>query len=259
MNNYNNTELMNQIAELALDYSGTAMIHWKTANGDLRQAPAERSLLGRHLYLADAFRKPKSYPRQRNYFGLYYFAQTKSHVWHESLNEANMMAFLDHTEQIVEIASQPMKMVFADGSWHVPDLLALHSNHRQVVYDIKPSEKITSRALAQFAKTLAVCQTVGWGYQVLNTLPQQMQTNLTHLSYFKHPLFHPHSADLNHLLESLAQPMRFDKAAGILCPGSQPHGRSALFHLLWLRTISTDLNHRIDSSTLIERNPDARA
>lgn len=253
----NNTELMNQIAELALAYSGNAMIQWKTNTGRLREEPADRSLLGRHLYLAEAFRKPKSYPRQRNYYGLYYFAQTKSHVWHESLNEANMMAYLDHTESISAINSQPMRITFTDGSWHVPDLLALHTNHRQVVYDIKPVSKIDSKAMAQFAKTLAVCEKVGWGYRVLPTLSAQQQDNLTHLSYFKHPLFHPGANAASALSAELNKPMTFDQAAGILRPDSIPHGRSALFHLLWLRDVRTDMNLRIDGTTLIERNPDA--
>jgi hypothetical protein len=252
-----NTEVMNQIAELALAYSGTAIIQWKTTSGQICEAPAARNLLGRHLYLADAIRMPKSFPRMRNYFGLYYFAQTQSHVWHESVNEANMMAFLDHTESIAAINSQPMQMTFGDGSWHVPDLLALHSNHRQVVYDIKLASAIGSKELAQFAKTQAVCDTVGWGYQVLPTLSAQHQENLTHLSYFKHPLFRPGHEAVHRLFAALKTPTTFDEAAGVLRPDALPQGRASLFHLLWLREVSTDLNSRIDSNTPIVSTPDA--
>src|SRR5690554_4934019 len=107
---------MNQILEESLRFSSHAIVRWKPSPKSLSEAPATRSLLGRHLYLAEPFRKPKSYPRQRNYYGLYYFAQTQSHVWHESLNEANMMMYLDHVESVASIAAQPMEINFADGS-----------------------------------------------------------------------------------------------------------------------------------------------
>jgi hypothetical protein len=252
-----NNELMKRIADDSLRFSGDAVIRWKTDDDREHEAVAGRNLLGRHLYLAEPFRKPRSYPRQRNYYGLYYFAQTRSHVWHESLNEANMMAYLDHTESIAAITSQPLKMTFPDGSFHVPDLLALHSNHRQVLYDIKPESKIDSKALIQFAKTMAVCKTIGWGYQVLPTPSEQFQANLTHLSYFKHPRFHPGVDRAARLHHALTVPMKFDAAATLLCPDSLPAGRSSIFHLLWMREVRVDLAMRIGSESVVERNPDA--
>lgn len=246
---------MRLIADESLRFSGHGLVRWKPPQSSVQESPAGRSLLGRHLYLARPFRQPTSYPRQRNYYGLYYFSQTRAHVWHESLNEANMMTYLDHAESIQAIAAQPMEIVFADGGRHVPDLIALHGNHRQVVYDIKPAARITSKALEQFAKTQAVCATVGWGYEVLPGLPEQMQTNLTWLAHFKHPHFHPGPTATATLLANLETPLGFDTAAELLCPGKLPQGRSGLFHLLWLRTVGTDLNLRINSTTLVERTP----
>jgi hypothetical protein len=254
-----NKELMELIVDESLRFSGNALVRWKPTPKTTREAPADRPLLSRHLYLAEPFRKPTSYPRQRNYYGLYFFTQTRTHVWHESLNEANMMMYLDHVESITAIASQPMEMVFADGGRHVPDLIALHSNHHQVVYDIKPASKISSKALEQFAKTQAVCAAVGWGYQVLPGLPEQVQSNLTWLSYFKHPLFSPGEQATTQLLAALTSSTRFDQAALMLSPDSLARGRSALFHLLWMRVVHTDLTTPIDGSTLIERSPHAHA
>ena len=246
-------ELINTITDQSLRFSGNALIRWKPTPSTMTEAPANRTLLSRNLYFAEPFRQPKSYPRQRNYYGLYYFSQTKSHVWHESLNEANMMMLLDHTETIAAIASQPMEMVFADGGRHVPDLIALHGNHRQVVYDIKPAAKITPKVLEQFAKTRAVCTAVGWGYQVLPGLPAQMQSNLTWLSYYRHPGFHPGEEATSRVLDSLSAPAPFDEVAAILRPDSLPHGRSSLFHLLWVRAVKVDMTQRFDATTLIER------
>jgi len=254
-----NNELMKIITDESLRFSGNALIRWKPTAGTITEAPANRTLLSRHLYMAEPFRKPKSYPRQRNYYGLYYFSQTNSHVWHESLNEANMMMLLDHTQDIAAIASQPLQMVFADGGRHVPDLIALHGNHYQIVYDIKPASKIGSKEIEQFAKTQAVCAAVGWGYQVLPGLPAQVQTNLTWLSYFKHPRFHPGAEATSLVLASLDGPTPFDAAAAVLRPDSLPHGRSALFHLLWLRIVRADMTERFDATTPIERTTHAPA
>ncbi|WP_167738007.1 TnsA-like heteromeric transposase endonuclease subunit [Cryobacterium sp. MDB2-10] len=254
-----NKELMELIVDESRRFSGNALVQWKPTAKTKMEAPADRTLLSRHLYLAEPFRKPKSYPRQRNYYGLYYFSQTKTHVWHESLNEANMMMYLDHVESITAINSQPMEIRFADGLRHVPDLMALHSNHRQVVYDIKPTAKITSKALEQFAKTQAVCTKVGWGYEVLAGLPEQVQTNLSWLNYFHHPLFAPEREATSRLLAALTAPARFDEAAHILSPQAIAYGRSALFHLLWLRVVRADMSARINGNTLIERSPHAHA
>lgn len=255
-----NNELMKLITDESLRFSGNALIRWKPTPDKIAEAPADRTLLSRHLYLAEAFRKPTSYPRQRNYYGLYFFSQTKKHVWHESLLEANMMMFLDHTQSITAIASQPLEMVYADGGRHVPDLIALHSNNRQVVYDVKPAAKISSKALEQFAKTKAVCDAVGWGYEVLPGLTEQVQANLTGLSYFQHDLFHPDEQATRRLLVALdATALTFDDAAEILRPGSLPAGRAAVFHLLWKRTVNTNMFHQIDGTTHIERNNHAHA
>lgn len=251
---------MKLITDEALRFSGNALIRWKPTPNKTAEAPADRTLLNRHLYLAEPFRKPTSYPRQRNYYGLYFFSQTKKHIWHESLLEANMMMFLDYTQAITKIASQPMEMVYASGGRHVPDLIALHSNGRQVVYDVKPAVKISSKALEQFAKTKAVCDAVGWGYEVLPGLADHVQANLTWLSYFQHNLFHPGEQAMSRLLSALdASPLCFDDAAHILHPDSLASGRSAVFHLLWKRMVTTDMLHHIDGTTQIERNAHAHA
>ncbi|WP_104088715.1 MULTISPECIES: TnsA-like heteromeric transposase endonuclease subunit [unclassified Cryobacterium] len=251
---------MKLITDESVRFSGNALIRWKPTPDTTAEAPADRTLLSRHLYLAEAFRKPTSYPRQRNYYGLYFFSQTKKHVWHESLLEANMMMFLDHTQSISAIASQPLEMVYADGGRHVPDLIALHSNNRQVVYDVKPAARISSKVLEQFAKTKAVCDAVGWGYEVLPGLTEQVQANLTWLSYFQHDLFQPDEQAVDTLMSALdSHTLSFDDAAQILRPGSLASGRAELFHLLWKRTVTTDMLHHIDETTLIKRNDYAHA
>lgn len=252
-----NEELMTLIRQEAERFSGHAMVSWKPTATTSRNAPADRELLGERLFEAEAFRKPRSYPRQRNYFGLYYFSQTGQHIWHESLNEANMFMLLDHTESIVGFSSQPMEMVFSDGRRHVPDAIALHSSMEQVVYDIKPASRINSTVIEQFAKTQAVCDRVGWGYVVLPGLPDQTLRNLTWFAQFRHPIFGPSEDSIRQLLDGLDEPVPFKVAALRLKTGSLPHGRAALSHLLWLRLVRVDMSRPIDDSTLVGRIPNA--
>lgn len=252
-----NEELMTLIRQEAERFSGHAMVSWKPTATSSRSAPADRELLGERLFEAEAFRKPKSYPRQRNYFGLYYFSQIGHHIWHESLNEANMFMLLDHTESIDGFASQPMEMVFADGRRHVPDAIALHSSMEQVVYDIKPASRITSRVIEQFAKTQAVCDRVGWRYVVLPGLPDQTLRNLTWFGQFRHPAFSPGQEAVDEILAALSEPVPFGEAAARLGQGSLPYGRATLAHLLWCRKVRVDMSRPIDDNSLVERTPHA--
>jgi hypothetical protein len=253
-------ELMTDIESDSKVYTGNAMVQWKTgAKGTLHEAPATRALLDQKLYNSTPFRKPTSYQNQRNYYGLFYFSQTRTHLWHESLNEANMMMYLDHVESITAIASQPFKVVFADGGWHVPDLFALHANGRQMVYDIKPAQNIDSKEMVQFAKTQALCNQVGWGYRVLPGLSPQLLKNLKFLALFRHPSFAPPEANVSAMLAALDQPHTFDEAAHALSYDSTERSRSGLMHLLWMRIVRLDMNSPISTTSLIERNSDVDA
>jgi hypothetical protein len=244
--------LMDHIKDESGRFSGNAIVSWKT-RGELWTRPAESSLLDEQLFDADAFRKPTSYPRQRNYYGLYFFSQIDKHIWHESINEANMFMLLDHTEDITAFASQPMEVKFADGRRHVPDAIALLGSSEQVVYDIKPASKITPTVVAQFAKTQAVCDAVGWGYRVLPGLPDQVLRNLTWFGQFRHPHFRPAEEAVSRLLGAADEPMPFDEAASILVPSSIADARASLSHLLWTRQFRMDMTARLNNKTLVEK------
>lgn len=231
------------------------MVHWTTPDTGPQSAPASPELLGRELYLATPIRYGNRYPRQRNYHGLYLFSQTGRHVWFESLLECSRLASIDATHSVVAIASQPMRIDFADGTHHFPDFLAMHSNARQVVYDVKPRRRITDKALAQFAQTRALCLRVGWGYEVLSELSDAEEANLTWLRQFKHHGFHPPVAALERLRDALVTPLPVFDAAHALRLESVAAGRSAIFHLLWVRAITADLSTRLTDSSLVERAP----
>jgi hypothetical protein len=219
---------------------------------------ADGKLLDRELYLNAPCREGNRYPRQLNYHGHYHFAGTGKHVWFESLLESRMLMHLDREFDIVAIASQPMELTFADGSIHFPDFIALHANGRQVVYDVKPLERIDEKVTEQFDKTRALCETVGWGYEVLTGLPDQVQTNLTWLSYFNHPAFHPGQEAVERLVALLAaSTVTVGEAASALELGSLARGRSALYNLAWSRIVTFDMAVPLSDSTLVKWNDNA--
>lgn len=236
-----------------------ASVRWANAQGTTLSAPATPALLDRELYIASVIRVGNRYPRQRNYHGRYYFSQTGHHLWHESLLEASVLTWLDISQDIVAIASQPMEIVFADGLKHVPDYMAYHADHRQVVYDVKPPKFLTPKYREQFAKTRALCEHVGWGYEVHTGFPTQVGVNLRWFAAFKHPAFFPGPDATERLLAALTEPLTLINAARALKLERLPNARSAIYHLVWVGVLSIDLTQRIDDQTTIERNSHERA
>lgn len=239
------------------NFTGRGTVHWITPSGKVLNAPADPALLDKNLFEAGRIRVGNHYPRQRNYHGLYFFSQTGKHVWHESLLEARSLTGLDLYKSIEAIASQPCRIEFADGTTHFPDYLALHTSGRQVLYDVKPESRITDSVIDQFARTLALCELVGWGYSILTELSPQEQLNVTYVSYFKHPLFHPGPEAVVRLLDELNQPKSFLEAAQALRSKTLPDARASLLHLIWQGTVQTDLKLHLGDNSLVERSSGA--
>lgn len=242
---------------LPRQYDGRATVRWVDAAKREHVAPATPDLLNRELFLADQIRTGNRYPRQRNYHGWYFFTGANRHVWVESNLEASRLASLDMGQEVTEIASQPMRIEFADGSVHYPDFLALRADHRQVLYDVKPIRRVEA-ALDSFARTQAMCRRIGWGYEVLTELGPVQEANLAWLRQFKHHGFHPGLAAEARLIDSLDRPTNVREAAQLIGAGSLPSGRSAVFHLLWTGSLVTDLAILINDRSLVERNSDVR-
>jgi len=227
---------------------GTAQ--WKR-NGTIHTAPLGAGLLSEELYESEPIREGNAYPRQRNYHGFYWMAETRRHVWHESLLERDSLLWLDHAADIIAIAAQPMKLIADDGTIHYPDLLALDTRGVQTVYDVKPAAHINAKARAQFEWTRDVCAAVGWEYRVITELPFQYRVNLTWLGQFRQPGFRPGDEAVRELLASLAADWSIDTAVQHLSAESTPVARSQVFHLLWNRTLTCDMHSRLSGRTPI--------
>lgn len=241
----------------AVDPAGVtpATVTWSAGvEGALPEtALATPDLLRRELYMAAAIREPVRYPRQKNIQGRYFFRSSGQHVWHESQLESSVMRWLDMRSDIIAVTSQPFLIDFPDGTSHTPDLLALHADHRQVLYDVKP-KKFIPDYLEQFGRTRALCEHIGFGYEVHHELPRQVDINLHWVSGFKHPGYHPGDEAERRLHDALGLPLTVRAAASALCPRDLPRGRAGLLHLAWVGAVTLDLSRTISDRTLIERN-----
>lgn len=231
-----------------------ATVQWRAPDGTAKSQKADSSLLDANLQFARPIRTGNRYPRQRNYHGKYFFSQTLTHVWHESLLEASVLTWLDMRSSIEAITSQPMTIEFADGRVHTPDFFALHSDRRQVVYDVKPKKFLTDEVLNQFAKTRELCHSVGWGYEVHTGFTDQMLVNLNWFAAFKHPGYHPGTVATSKLLAAMSTPMTVRNAARAIDLGTLAAGRAAVYHLSWIQALTVDLTQPISDNTVLERN-----
>ena len=232
-----------------------ARVQWKKRADQktLTSALASRALLGMDLYTAAPIRTGNRYPQQRNYHGYYWHSAARMQLWHESLLERSILMWLDHSEDIVAIATQPFTILFADGTEHVPDFIALHANNKQVVYDVKPLCRINDHAAEQFRKTKAICDEVGWGYEVHTELSEPLASNLAWVQMFRHPRFYPGLASVQQLTDALTEPVSLDAIAALLPDLTLGNARAAVYHLVWERILDADLTQPLSNTSLIRK------
>lgn len=231
----------------------TSAVHWMNHKNEEVAALANRSILAKELYLARPYRVGHQYPKKRNYTGEHWFSNTGTHVWFESLFERQALLWLDFTSDVVAVATQPMRMDFANGMHHIPDIIALHSDYRQIVYDVKPASLINAKVRAQFNETANVCDQVGWGYEIISSFGHIAQGNLAWLSNFRQHHYAPPAEARTQLLEALETPRPLGKASESM-RSERPHAAVGwLYHLAWIGDVKLDLSVPFSNSTLVRK------
>jgi hypothetical protein len=207
-------------------------------------AVADPEALERELYSSRRVRTPRRYTSKRSLSGFYWFSGNGDHVWHESLNESKVLRNLDHRGDIIAIGAQPATVVFPDKHWHVLDFIGLNGSGQQIVIDVKLETDLTKPKVAlQLASTAAMCEAVGWGYELHVDLPVQHEQNMEWLEQFKLPRLAP-PFDAVERLEEIArpgEPLIVIEAARALSPGSDKVGRTWMYNLVWRRVLDMDL------------------
>ncbi|MFW0797008.1 TnsA-like heteromeric transposase endonuclease subunit [Gordonia sp. CPCC 205515] len=227
-------------------------VAWIGFDGVEHSRPVSADLIHEPFHRAFPCRSGVQYQNRLNRHSRQYIASQGTHVWCESALEAETLLWLDFVGEIRQIASQPMKIAFADGSTHFPDFFAVLRNGDQVVYDVKPSERMTAVALEQFSKTVEVCAVVGWRHAVIHEVHPVKIRNLEWLRAARHSRYHPGTDELSRLALAFATPRSFRDGA-LAADLRRPYLAAAhMRHLLWHGYLRTDFESNITESSTVE-------
>lgn len=244
-------------------------LEYADARGEVRGGPLE-VMWPVGFEAAGQVRAFPSYRGQRNFPGWYWSATCADLVGYESWGELGHLMRLDAEPDVVAMASQPFRLSWrAPGKGrrisHTPDYFVRHRDGTAVVLDVRPNERIEPADAVKFAATAAACARVGWRYQRVGVLDPVLTANLRWLSGYRHPRVRR---------EAVAAALRaaFTRPRGLLA-GARAVGDPVavlpvLFHLLWRRELTVDLEGELlsagtlvspASAVTMEGNEDAGA
>ncbi|WP_193599395.1 TnsA-like heteromeric transposase endonuclease subunit [Microbacterium sp. YJN-G] len=194
--------------------------------------------------VTDRVRQPESWKHKKNYEGFYWAATTGRHVWFESLYERAALMRFDRDRRVLAIASQPMTVHWGVGArWHVPDFFVRYRDGRGVVVDVKPAKRIDERDVETFRWTAALCEGLGWGYQVVSDISTMEDRNLRFLSGYRYDRWVSTGADVC-LGAHVGEERTLQDWASELndaCP--EPLG--AVYSAAWWRRLQVDPDDRL--------------
>ncbi|MEU8874999.1 TnsA-like heteromeric transposase endonuclease subunit [Streptomyces javensis] len=121
---------------------------------------------------------------------------------------------------------------------HTPDFFVPRTDGTALVVDVRPDERIEPQDAVKFAVTAEACRAVGWDFVRVGVPDAVLMANVRWLAGYRHPRVHrPEVAD--RLVEVFA-----DGAGlldGVRRVGDQIAVLPVLFHLIWCRILTTDL------------------
>ncbi|WP_269458246.1 TnsA-like heteromeric transposase endonuclease subunit [Mycobacteroides stephanolepidis] len=101
--------------------------------------------------------------------------------------ERDHLMLLDADPGVVAVASQPFRFHWTDGTHHVPDYFARHSNVGVTVVDVRADDRITDDDQPRFKLSEIACYTVGWRYRRVGAPNPALVVNVRWLSGYRHP------------------------------------------------------------------------
>jgi hypothetical protein len=169
----------------------------------------------------------------------------------ESFQEQQLLLALDFLGDVIDVVSQPMRIVFTtagERAGHVPDFLVVTRDGTLLV-DVRPASLIEEEDRIRFAAAAEVALSCSWQYIVAAGWKPQVMAVLDGLSAQRRPLDDTlgiQSAILRHAARG-PQPYG-ELAAGTAYPAV---GRAHVLHLLWQRRLGLDLSAPLtDQSTV---------
>ena len=240
--------------------TGLDMVQWRLGRSFVVHS-ADRRLLEAPLVDVGPVRVGGQWQNRPNQHGMYFWARTGQHVWYESALEASCLIALDFDGEVERIASQPFRLLFRLGARsvrHDPDFFAVYGNGDQVVYDVKPSARMTREVRDQFDETARVCWLVGWRHVVLHEPDPTSMTNLAFLRNARHARCHPHPALREQIANVFAAGRTIGEGREMVNRRSPALAMPLIKHLIWHRRLLADLTQRLDFDTVATTNTEDR-
>jgi len=243
---------------------GAATVMWIDTAGEVHAEMAGPELRTVDFSATFPARVPVQWPQRRNYEGRYWFASIADHCAFESLFERTALMVFDHTGTVASIAPQPMKITFDKAldskatAEHYPDFFAVLTNGDHVLYDVRP-QGLVHKAAAQFAATAALCDRIGWRYELFTEIHPVAQLGLEFIAGYRHPRNRPNAEQEARILSIFGEPTPLGAGCTMLNL-RHPHApRPWIYHLLWTRQLHTDLTAPLTSDTLLVATEEADA
>jgi hypothetical protein len=234
---------------------GFAMVRYIGAGGDqhyvgLAEAAAVPFENGRMARNIPAYRDIAHTP------GRYWAATMGELVEFESHLEEKWLTMLDFDAGVTGFSSQPMELEAADehGPWHhVPDIFARRSDGSALLLDVKNPARLDDEPVRlQAARTAALCEQLGWDYEMVGEPAAQRWANVFELSGKRRPLYLGQDL-VSRLLELAADPVPVGDLLSFVTP--EDLARGVLLHLCWRQAVVFDLGRPLRESTLVRTAP----
>ncbi|HBF82125.1 MAG TPA: TnsA-like heteromeric transposase endonuclease subunit [Streptomyces sp.] len=193
---------------------------------------------------------------QKHYSGTYWSATMRDHVIYESRLELTRLLFADFDPCVHRIVAQPFLLkAVMEGKVrrHIPDYLLI-TEQGPIVVDIKPKRRLSMPEVAfTFDWTQRAVESRGWKYEVWSEPPTEELENVRFLAGYRRDwLFSPELLD--ELRSAEFDGLLLGQASCSLASHPEPQVRSAIYHLLWVGHLVTDLDQPLSSSHVLRRS-----
>lgn len=226
---------------------------------------ADRSLGERDWAEVDPARvRSSSGVRHRFTPAMYYWQNTRSHIWCESQEERRELLWLDYGGQVRQLWSQPFAISWGrrsrlSGLSHFPDFLGQFIDGTYGLFDVRPAARIDERARQQFAETAAMCELIGLRYQVLSGHDGRATGNLECLSTSRHDRCRPSPEVEATILEAAVNGQSRRKLCDLASPDCPPLACAWVDNMAWRRLLAVNLDEVFSSETIFTSSATALA
>ncbi|WP_329449124.1 TnsA-like heteromeric transposase endonuclease subunit (plasmid) [Streptomyces sp. NBC_01426] len=181
-----------------------------------------------------------------SYAGWHWSATTGGHVGYESWLERDRLILLDADPDVKGIASQPFWLHWHGGSRkrrHAPDYFVRLADGRCRVVDVRASDQIDETTADAFEATERACRAVGWEFVRVGVPDPVLMANMRWLSRYRRSRCGRRPELAERLVSIFQEPAPL--LAGAARAGDLLLVLPVLFHLLWNRTLVTDVTSQL--------------